>query len=327
MTVSLKKRKKTRPGTSSPQPAAQRSLIAVLSRKRSLYSTRRLMAAIQERGHRPIVLDALRCNLILGNNLPRMLYRGVEIRGIAVAIPRIGASITEYGLAVVNHLDMMGIPILNNAIAIARSRDKFRCLQLLSKFGVSVPRTVVAGDRSKVFELIEEVGGLPVVLKLIRGTQGVGVMLASSVAELQSILSTFGTLGERIVLQEFVREAEGRDLRALVVGNQVVGAMQRRAKRGEFRSNIHRGGEGVAIDLPTEYASAAVRAAQLIGLEVAGVDMLESAPGPKVLEVNSSPGFKGLEKATGKDIAGLIIEHALRFRALKPAEVAQPMKA
>jgi len=327
MTVSLKKRKRTHPGTSSPQPAAQRSLIAVLSRKRSLYSTRRLVTAIQERGHRPIVLDALRCNLILGNNLPRMLYRGVEIRGIAVAIPRIGASITEYGLAVVNHLDMMGIPILNNAIAIARSRDKFRCLQMLSKFGVSVPRTVVAGDRSKVFELIEEVGGLPAVLKLIRGTQGVGVMLASSVAELQSILSTFGTLGERIVLQEFVREAEGKDIRALVVGNQVVGTMQRRAKRGEFRSNIHRGGEGVTIDLPMEYASAAVRAAQVIGLEVAGVDMLESNEGPKVLEVNSSPGFKGLEKATGTDIAGLIIEHALRFRALKPAEVAQPMKA
>jgi len=256
-----------------------------------------------------------------------MLYRGVEVRGIAVAIPRIGASITEYGLAVVNHLDMMGIPILNNAIAIARSRDKFRCLQMLAKFGVSVPRTVVVGDRSKVFELIEEVGGLPAVLKLIRGTQGVGVMLASSVAELQSILSTFGTLGERIVLQEFVREAEGKDLRALVVGNQVAGAMQRRAKRGEFRSNIHRGGEGVAIELPKDYASAAVRAAQLIGLEVAGVDMLESSEGPKVLEVNSSPGFKGLEKATGNDIAGLIIEHALRFRALKPAEVVEPMKA
>jgi len=285
------------------------------------------VTAIRERGHRPIVLDALRCNLVLGNNLPRMLYRGVEVRGIAVAIPRIGASITEYGLAVVNHLDMMGIPILNNAIAIARSRDKFRCLQMLAKFGVSVPRTVVVGDRSKVFELIEEVGGLPAVLKLIRGTQGVGVMLASSVAELQSILSTFGTLGERIVLQEFVREAEGKDLRALVVGNQVAGAMQRRAKRGEFRSNIHRGGEGVAIELPKDYASAAVRAAQLIGLEVAGVDMLESSEGPKVLEVNSSPGFKGLEKATGNDIAGLIIEHALRVRALKPAVVVEPMKA
>jgi len=299
---------------------AQRQLVAILSRKRSLYSTRRLVQAIHERGHRPIVLDALRCNLLLGTNGPRMLYRGVEVRGIAVGIPRIGASITEYGLAVVNHLDMMGIPLLNNSVPIARSRDKFRCLQLLSKFGVAVPRTVVAGDRSKVVELVEEVGGLPAVLKLIRGTQGVGVMLASSLAELQSILSTFGTLGERIVLQELVREAQGEDIRALVVGQQVVGAMRRRAKRGDFRSNIHRGGRGSALDLPGEYAQAAIRAAQVIGLEVAGVDMLESTEGPKVLEVNSSPGFKGLERATGKDIAGIIIDHALQFWLTKSAE-------
>src|SRR5216684_2197107 len=293
MTVKRQKRKRSRSGAKPARMPAERKLVAILSRKRSLYSTRRLVQAIQERGHRPIVLDALRCNLLLGTDGARMLYRGVEVRGIAV---------------------------LNNSVPIARSRDKFRCLQLLSKSGVAVPRTVVAGDRSKVLELVEEVGGLPAVLKLIRGTQGVGVMLASSIVELQGILSTFGTLGERIVLQEFVREAEGKDIRALVVGNQVVGAMQRRAKRGDFRSNIHRGGRGVALELPREYANAAIRASQLIGLDVAGVDMLESAQGPKVLEVNSSPGFKGLERATGRDIAGEIIDHALQLRISQPAE-------
>src|SRR5258707_727548 len=207
------KRQKRKRGRSSSRPArmpAERKLVAILSRKRSLYSTRRLVQAIQERGHRPIVLDALRCNLLLGTNGARMLYRGVEVRGIAVAIPRIGASITEYGLAVVNHLDMMGIPLLNNSVPIARSRDKFRCLQLLTQSGVAVPRTVVAGDRSKVLELVEEVGGLPAVLKLIRGTQGVGVMLASSIAELQGILSTFGTLGERIRSEEHTSELQSR---------------------------------------------------------------------------------------------------------------------
>jgi ribosomal protein S6--L-glutamate ligase len=326
MTLKRQKRKRSKPGPKPARMPAERKLVAILSRKRSLYSTRRLVQAIQERGHRPIVLDALRCNLLLGTNGARMLYRGVEVRGIAVAIPRIGASITEYGLAVVNHLDMMGIPLLNHSVPIARSRDKFRCLQLLSKSGVAVPRTVVAGDRSKVLELVEEVGGLPAVLKLIRGTQGVGVMLASSIAELQGILSTFGTLGERIVLQEFVREAEGKDIRALVVGQQVVGAMQRRAKRGDFRSNIHRGGQGIALELPGEYANAAIRASQLIGLDVAGVDMLESAQGPKVLEVNSSPGFRGLERATGKDIAGEIIDHALQLRISEPAETTYAQK-
>ena len=323
MAEDLPKSKRTPADRVALTQRRSRKLVAVLSRKRSLYSTRRIVQAIVERGHRPIVLDPLRCNMILGGNGPRMLYRGVEVRGIEVAIPRIGASITEYGLAVVNHLDMMGIPVLNNSVPIARSRDKLRCLQLLSKHGLSVPRTVVAGDRSNVVKLVEEVGGLPAIIKLIRGTQGVGVMLASSLAEVESSLSTFGDLGERIVLQEFIQESKGRDVRALVVGNRVLGAMRRRAKRGEFRSNLHRGGEGIPIELPGEYSQAAIDATRVIGLQVAGVDMLESSQGPKVMEVNSSPGFRGIENATRKDIAGMIVDHALAFAAQQHLEVGQ----
>ncbi len=242
-------------------------MIAILSRKRSLYSTRRLVEAAKIRGHRAIVLDTLRCTLVLVPHAPRIIYRGVELRGIQVAIPRIGASITGYGIQVVNHLDMMGVPVLASSGSIARSRDKLRCLQLLSRFGVDIPRTVMAHDRSNVARLVEEVGGLPAIIKLLRGTQGVGVMLASSMAEVQSALN--------------------------------------------IRSNLHRGGEGTPIELPKAYADAAVKAARIIGLEIAGVDMLESATGPKIMEVNSSPGFRGLEEATRKDIAGWIIEHAV----------------
>jgi ribosomal protein S6--L-glutamate ligase len=242
-----------------------------------------------------------------------MIYRGVEVRGLDVAIPRIGASITAYGLAVVSHLEMMGVPVCNAAPGISRSRDKLRCLQLLSRGGLLIPRTVMAHDRSNLDRLVEEVGGLPAIIKLIRGTQGVGVMIASSLAEVQTILDTFWDLGQEIVLQELIKESQGRDVRALVVGDRVVGAMRRQAKKGEFRSNIHRGGAGTVIRLPESYEQAAVQAAQLIGLEVAGVDMLESSDGPKIMEINSSPGFEGLERATGLDVAGAIVDHALAF--------------
>jgi ribosomal protein S6--L-glutamate ligase len=293
--------------------------VAILSRKRSLYSTRRLVEAIKKRGHRAIVFDTLRCNMILARDAPRMEYRSVEVRGIDVVIPRVGASITGYGLTVVNHFEMMGIPTLNRSGPIARSRDKLRCLQLLSKFGLDIPRTVMARDRSDVPRLVEEVGGLPAIIKLLRGTQGVGVMLASSMDEVQTALDTFWELGHEIFLQEFVRESRGRDVRALVVGPRVVAAMLRRAKKGEFRSNLHRGGEGTPIELPPEYLEAAVKAARMVGLEVAGVDMLQSATGPKIMELNSSPGFQGLERATGKDIAGQIVDHALGMvRAHRP---------
>ncbi len=286
-------------------------VIAILSRKRSLYSTRRLVEAVKARRHRPLVLDTLRCSLILSRGEPRMTYRGVALRNVHVVIPRIGASITSYGLAVVSQFDMMGVAVLNNAAPIARSRDKLRCLQLLARFGLDIPRTVMARDRSNVPRLLKDVGGLPAIVKLVRGTQGVGVMLASTLEELEGILATFSDLGEDIVLQEFIAESRGRDVRALVVGGQVVAAMRRRAKRGEFRSNLHRGGRGRAAKLSAGYLEAAVTAARLVGLEVAGVDLLETREGPKVLEVNSSPGFEGLERATGVDIAGAIVEHAL----------------
>lgn len=294
----------------------QRKLVVILSRKRSLYSTRRLVEATRKLGHRALVLDTLRCNMLLGPQGARMMYRGAEVKGVHVVIPRIGASITGYGLAVVNHFEMMGIPVANASGPIARSRDKLRCLQLLAQKGLAIPRTVMARDRSDVAQLVQEVGGLPAIIKLLRGTQGLGVMIASSEAEVQTILDTFWDLGQEIVLQEFIRESKGRDFRALVVGNQMVAAMRRQAKKGEFRSNLHRGGEGTPVTLSKEFAQAAVDAAQTIGLEIAGVDMLESDAGPKIIEVNSSPGFKGLETATGQDIAGKIVAHALEFADL-----------
>jgi ribosomal protein S6--L-glutamate ligase len=285
--------------------------LAILSRKRSLYSTSRLLQAARSRGHRAIVLDTLRCNLVLERSRARMIFRGIEVRGIDVVIPRIGASITGYGLAVVNHFGMMGVPVLNTAGPISRSRDKLRCLQILARSGMDVPRTVMARDRANLPHLIDEVGGLPAVVKLIRGTQGVGVMIAQSLSELEGLLNTFSALDQEIVLQEFVAESKGRDIRALVVGDRVVGAMRRQARKGEFRSNIHRGGRGRPVELERGWAQAAVKAAQVIGLEVAGVDMLESKEGPKVMELNSSPGFEGLERATGIDVAGAIVEHAV----------------
>ncbi len=309
-----KRSKKARPAVTlrhAPAGPLDAKVVAILSRKRALYSTRRLVEAVKARQHRPLVLDTLRCNLILSRGEPRMTYRGVALRNVHVVIPRIGASITGYGLAVVSQFDMMGVAVLNGAAPIARSRDKLRCLQLLARFGLDIPRTVMARDRSNVPRLLKDVGGLPAIVKLVRGTQGVGVMLASTLPELEGILATFSDLGQDIVLQEFIAESRGRDVRALVVGDRVVAAMRRRAKRGEFRSNLHRGGRGKAAKLSPSYLEAAVTAARLVGLEVAGVDMLETREGPKVLEVNSSPGFEGLERATGVDIAGAIVDHAL----------------
>jgi ribosomal protein S6--L-glutamate ligase len=308
-----------------PRPARRRAkkTVVVLSRKRALYSTGRLVEAIKQRGHRPLVLDTLRCTMILAKDQPRMMYRGVEIRGVDVVSPRIGASVTAYGLAVVTHFDMMGVPVVNAAHAIARSRDKLRCLQHLTRAGLDMPRTVMAHDRSNVRKLVQEVGGLPLIIKLIRGTQGVGVMIAHTLQEVQTIVDTFWDLGQEIVLQEFVAESKGKDVRALVVGDRVVGAMRRQArKEGEFRSNIHRGGEGQAIRLPPSYMEAAVKAARIIGLGIAGVDMLEGNEGPRLMEINSSPGFEGLEAATGQDIAGEMVDFALAFAEGKQADKA-----
>jgi ribosomal protein S6--L-glutamate ligase len=287
--------------------------IVILSRKRSLYTTRRLVQAAKARGHRPRVLDTLRCTLSLERGAPGLLYGGEPVGRIDVVIPRIGASITPYGLAVVNQLDMMGVPVLNNSVPIARSRDKLRCLQLLSRFGLDIPRTVMTNQKAEVPMALRQIGGLPAILKLIRGTQGIGVMIAHTQEEIEGILDTMTDLGQEILLQEFIRESRGRDLRVLVVGDQAVAAMRRTAKAGEFRANLHRGGAGKPVKIPAGYAEIALQATRVMGLELAGVDLLETKQGPKVVEVNSSPGFEGLEKATKIDIAGLIIEHATQF--------------
>ena len=291
----------------------RRRTLAILSRRKSLYSTRRLLEAAKARGFRARLIDVLRCDLLLETDNPRLFHKGKEVRGLSAAIPRIGASVTQAGLAVTRQLEAMHVPLLNNAAAIAKSRDKLAALQQLAAAGVRIPRTVLARGGGDVSGLVEQVGGLPAILKLIQGTQGVGVMIAHSEAEVTSILGTLWDLGQEILLQEFIGEARGRDLRAFVVGDRVVGAMRREARRGEFRSNLHRGGFGSPAQLSADYAEAAVRAVRVLGLDVAGVDLLESERGPLVMELNSSPGFEGLEKATGIDVAGEIVEYAGRL--------------
>ena len=288
-----------------------RQRLCILSRKKSLYSTSRLVEAAKQQGALPLVMDTLRCTMVVAPQGNSLLYRGELIEGLTAAIPRIGASITTYGMAVVSHLETMGVPVPNPAASIARSRDKLRCLQLLAQAGVDVPRTVMATAGAKVKQLVEAVGGLPCIIKLLRGTQGVGVMIANTRTEAETIVQTFWGLGQDVCLQEFITESSGKDVRALVVGDEVVGAMRRQARGGEFRSNIHRGGEGTSIDLDPSYVETAVRAAKCIGLSVCGVDMLEGKTGPKVMELNSSPGFEGLETATKTDIAGAIVRHSL----------------
>src|SRR5512144_964551 len=298
--------------------------IVILSRNPKLHSTRRLVEAARRLGHAPRVLDTLRCNMVLGRDRPSIFYRGEEILAtrVHVAIPRIGASITGYGLSVVNQLDMMGVPVLNAAVPIARSRDKLRALQLLSRFGIDIPRTVMCRYRDEVEEAVRMVGGLPCIIKLIQGSQGVGVMIANTADEVEGMLDTLWTLGQEILLQELVAESRGRDVRALVIGDRVVAAMRRTARAGDFRSNIHRGGVAEAVTLDREYGEAAVKAARVMGLEVAGVDMLEARTGPKIMEVNSSPGFEGLEAATGVDIATLYVEHAAELARARFAPAA-----
>ncbi|MFO0599904.1 MAG: RimK family alpha-L-glutamate ligase [Myxococcaceae bacterium] len=288
-----------------------RQRLCILSRKKSLYSTARLFEAAREQGAHPLVMDTLRCTMVVAPGGNSLLYRGVAVTDVAAVIPRIGASITEYGMAVVNHFESMRVPVVNPGPAIARSRDKLRALQLLAAHGLDVPRTVMATSGANVRALVSAVGGLPCIIKLLRGTQGVGVMIANTQSEVETILHTFWGLDHDVCLQEFVAESKGRDIRALVVGDQVVGAMRRQARRGEFRSNLHRGGEGKSIKLDVAYQKVAVEAARCLGLTVCGVDLLEGKSGPRLMELNSSPGFEGLEKATRKDIAGAIVRHAL----------------
>ena len=304
-------------GAARPRAAKRakdgRLLVAILSRNRKLHSTRRLVEATRLHGQRARVLDTLRCQLLVARDGHQIIYAGAPVTGVGVVIPRIGASITGYGLSVVNQLDMMGVPVLNNSVPIARARDKLRALQLLSRFGIDIPRTAMCRYREQVPAALEQVGGLPCIVKLLQGTQGVGVLIANTMNEVQGMLDTLWTLGQEILLQELIAESRGKDVRALVVGDRVVAAMRRTARQGEFRSNLHRGGEAEGIELPPAYVEAAVKASRVIGLDVSGVDMLESRQGPKIMEVNSSPGFEGLEEATGVDCAGAIVEHAIGF--------------
>jgi ribosomal protein S6--L-glutamate ligase len=287
--------------------------IVLLSKSARLYSTRRLMEAAAALGHDMLVVDPLECALVLGGDGPDVLFRGEPLRDIDVVLPRIGTNITEYGVAVVAQFGMMGIPVVNDASAIMRSRDKLRCLQLLARKGIDIPKTVIARNPKNIERAIEMVDGTPVILKLLQGTQGVGVMIAESRQAVESVLDTLWGLGQNILIQQFVAESKGRDIRALVLGEKVVCAMERRARMGEFRSNIHRGGYGEIVKLDARYTRAAVEATRVVGLQIAGVDMLVGKDGPKVMEINSSPGFEGLEKATGRDVAKILVEFTAEY--------------
>jgi ribosomal protein S6--L-glutamate ligase len=281
--------------------------IAILSRGPKLYSTRRLVEAARKRGHEATVLDPLRCYMDITSHDPAVHYKGEELKGYQAVIPRIGASVTFYGTAVVRQFEMMGVFSLNESVAISRSRDKLRSLQLLARKGIGLPVTGFAHSTRYTKDLINLVRGAPLVVKLLEGTQGMGVVLCETDQAAESVIDAFRELDAQFIVQEFIKEAGGSDIRCLVVGGRVVGAMMRTSKEGEFRSNLHRGGTAKAIKITPEERSTAVRSAKILGLNVAGVDILRSNHGPVVIEVNSSPGLEGIETATGKDIAGEMI--------------------
>lgn len=282
--------------------------IAILSRSSGLYSTNRLREAAEERGHEVTVVDYLRCYMDITARLPKVLFRGAELRPQAI-VPRIGATYTFYGTAVVRQFEMAEVFTVNSSDAIIRSRDKLRSMQLLSRAGVGLPTTSFAHSTQDVDGLLEVVGGTPVVVKLLEGTQGLGVVLAETRKAAESVIAAFRQMDANFLVQQFVKEAAGSDIRAFVLGGKVVAAMQRTGAPGDFRSNLHRGGSAEPVKLTPKERATAVRAAKTMGLNVAGVDMLQSTEGPLVLEVNSSPGLEGIEAASGVDIADLIIEY------------------
>jgi ribosomal protein S6--L-glutamate ligase len=282
--------------------------IAVLSTNRNLYSTRRLVEAGQERGHQMIVINHKRCYMNIVSHKPRVHYNGEPIEGVDAIIPRIGASVSFYGTAVVRQFEVMGVYSVNESVAITRSRDKLRALQLLSRKGIGLPVTGFASAPGDTDDLLELVGGAPVVIKLLEGTQGVGVVLAETKQAAESVIEAFRGLKANFMVQEYIKEAGGSDIRCFVIGDRVVAAMMRQGREGEFRSNLHRGGSARLIKITPEERSTAVRSARVMGLNVAGVDLLRSAHGPVVMEVNSSPGLEGIENATGRDVAGMVID-------------------
>lgn len=285
--------------------------IAILSRNPKLYSTSRLVEAIEQRGAEPAVIDPLHCVVNLSKKRPEIDYHGRAIKDLHGIVPRIGASITFYGLAVLRQFEMMGVFAANESQAVARSRDKLRTLQLFSRHDIGMPATAFARRREDLRDAIQRVGGTPVVLKLLEGTQGVGVILAESVSTAESVLDAMFSLKQNLLIQAFVKESKGQDIRAIVVGDRVVAAMRRTAAPGEFRSNVHRGGSARAEALDPEYERTAIQAAQVLGLNIAGVDLMPSNDGPMVLEVNSSPGLQGVEGATKIDVAGAMIDFVI----------------
>jgi ribosomal protein S6--L-glutamate ligase len=286
--------------------------IAILSRNQNLYSTRRLYESAIEHGHEAHIIDHLKCNIEIEQKGPALYYEEEYLTGFDAVIPRIGASVTFFGTAVVRQFEMMNVFTAVNSRGIIHSRDKLRCLQVLSKEGIGLPKTVFTNYSKNVKHVVESAGGAPVVLKLLEGTQGLGVVLADNMNAAQSVLEAFNGLKARVIVQEFIKEAKGADIRAFVVDGEVVGAMKRQGKPGEFRSNLHRGGSSEVIELTVEEKYTAILAAKAVGLGIAGVDILQSERGPLVLEVNSSPGLAGIEKTTQEDIAGKIIEYIER---------------
>ena len=285
--------------------------IAILSANPNLYSTRRLIEAATNRGHQSVVVNHLNCQVMIEGGKPSVLYEGNELDSFDAIVPRIGASVTDYGCAVVRQFEMMGVFTTAKSQAIMRSRNKLRSLQVLSKAGVGLPKTVFANHpkNGDITQLINHVGGPPVVIKLLEGTQGIGVVLAETTKAAKSTIEAFYGLKKNVLVQEFIAEAKGSDIRAFVVGGRIVGAIKRQGVEGEFRSNIHRGGNAVPVELTPDEEKTAIDAARALGLKVAGVDMLPSDRGPLVLEVNSSPGLEGIEHATGTNVADQIIAY------------------
>jgi len=286
--------------------------IVILSRNSDLYSTKRLVEAGQKRGHQVEIIDPLRCDIIIEKKRPEIYYKGRHLSDIQAVIPRIGASITFSGTALVRQFELMHVFTTVESQALVRSRDKLRSLQVLSRAGLGLPKTVFTNYSRNVKEIIAQVGGAPIIIKLLEGTQGLGVVLAETDNAAESVIEAFNGLQARVIVQEFIKEAGGADLRAFVVDGHVVGTMKRQGKEGEFRSNLHRGGTATVVELTDEEENAAIKAAKAMGLGVAGVDLLQSSRGPLILEVNSSPGLEGIETASGKDIAKTIIRYIER---------------
>lgn len=283
--------------------------IAILSRNPKIYSTHRLVKAGLSRGHDVRVVNPLRCYMNITSAKPMVHYRDQILNDFDVVVPRIGASITYYGSAILRQFEMMGVYALNDSTAIVRSRDKLRCLQILSRSGIGLPITSYAHSTKMSEKLIKMVGGAPCVIKLVEGTQGKGVILADTDKAAESVIDGFRTMKAHFLVQEFIKESNGCDIRAFVIGDKVVASMMRKAKPGEFRSNLHRGGTAIPVDITQAECDLAVAASKALGLNVAGVDLLRSERGPLVLEVNSSPGLQGIETSTGLDIAGMIVEY------------------